>query len=157
MPDISSIGHGSVGPLDRSAPSHGRRVDDAPQRPEHDRRDGDRRGDRVELSDHARLLSRLRELPEVQARNIVQQEAPRIRECIAADAFPKSDDGLKAYMAEHPDSELDTAWAWTTGVNATVADMVHGVPPFPYVRESLAFLADKADMIVVSATCYIYS
>jgi phosphoglycolate phosphatase-like HAD superfamily hydrolase len=47
---------------------------------------------------------------------------------------------------------LDRAWAWTTAVNATVADMVHGVPPFPYVRESLAFLADKADMIVVSAT-----
>jgi phosphoglycolate phosphatase-like HAD superfamily hydrolase len=55
-------------------------------------------------------------------------------------------------MAEHPDLELDTAWAWTTGVNSTVADMVHGVPPFPYVRESLDLLADKADMIVVSAT-----
>ena len=47
---------------------------------------------------------------------------------------------------------MDQAWAWTTGVNATIADMVHGVPPFPYVRESLDFLADKADMIVVSAT-----
>jgi phosphoglycolate phosphatase-like HAD superfamily hydrolase len=94
----------------------------------------------------------LRERPEVQARNVVPPEAPRIREFIADDAFPKSNDGLKAYMAEHPDPELDRAWAWTTGVNATVADMVHGVPPFPYVRESLAFLADKADMIVVSAT-----
>jgi phosphoglycolate phosphatase-like HAD superfamily hydrolase len=30
--------------------------------------------------------------------------------------------------------------------------MVHGVPPFPWVRESLRALADKADMIVVSAT-----
>ncbi len=94
----------------------------------------------------------LRERPEVQARNVVPPEAPHIREFIAAAAFPKSNDGLRAYMAEHPDPELDTAWAWTTGVNATVADMVHGVPPFPYVRESLAFLADKADMIVVSAT-----
>jgi phosphoglycolate phosphatase-like HAD superfamily hydrolase len=94
----------------------------------------------------------LRERPEVQARNVVPPEAPRIREFIAADAFPKSNDGLKAYIAEHPDQELDRAWAWTTGVNATVADMVHGVPPFPYVRDSLAFLADKADMIVVSAT-----
>jgi phosphoglycolate phosphatase-like HAD superfamily hydrolase len=94
----------------------------------------------------------LRERPEVQARNVVPPEAPRIREFIADDAFPKSNDGLKAYMAEHPDPELDTALAWTTGINATVADMVHGVPPFPYVRESLAFLADKADMIVVSAT-----
>jgi phosphoglycolate phosphatase-like HAD superfamily hydrolase len=30
--------------------------------------------------------------------------------------------------------------------------MVHGVPPFPWVCESLSFLEDKADMIVVSAT-----
>jgi phosphoglycolate phosphatase-like HAD superfamily hydrolase len=30
--------------------------------------------------------------------------------------------------------------------------MVHGVPPFPYVRESLQLLAGQADMIVVSAT-----
>jgi phosphoglycolate phosphatase-like HAD superfamily hydrolase len=96
----------------------------------------------------------LRERPEVQARHVVPPEAPRIREFIADDGFPKSNDGLKAYMAQHPDSELDTAWAWTTGVNAAVADMVHGVPPFPYVRESLQFLADKADMIVVSATPY---
>jgi phosphoglycolate phosphatase-like HAD superfamily hydrolase len=44
------------------------------------------------------------------------------------------------------------AMDWTEAVNASIADMVHGIPPFPYVRESLAFLADKADMIVVSAT-----
>lgn len=94
----------------------------------------------------------LRERPEVRARNVVPPEAPCLRAFIADDAFPKSNDGLKAYMAKHPDPELDTAWAWTKGVNATVADMVHGVPPFPYVRESLASLADKADMIVVSAT-----
>ena len=30
--------------------------------------------------------------------------------------------------------------------------MVHGIPPFPYVHESLELLEDKADMIVVSAT-----
>ena len=94
----------------------------------------------------------LRERPEVQARRVEIPQAPRIREFIADDAFPKSNDGLQAYVAEHPDPELDTAWAWTTGVNATVADMVHGVPPFPLVRESLALLIDKADMIVVSAT-----
>jgi phosphoglycolate phosphatase-like HAD superfamily hydrolase len=94
----------------------------------------------------------LRERPEVQARRAAIPEVPRIREFIADDGFPKSNDGLKLYMAEHPDPELDTAWAWTTGVNGTVADMVHGVPPFPTVRESLDFLADRADMIVVSAT-----
>jgi phosphoglycolate phosphatase-like HAD superfamily hydrolase len=94
----------------------------------------------------------LRERPEVLRRNVKPPEANRIRDFIAADAYPKSNDGLEAYMALHPDLELDRAWAWTQAVNATVADMVHGVPPFPLVRESLAFLADKADMIVVSAT-----
>ena len=55
-------------------------------------------------------------------------------------------------MAGHPDLELQRALAWSLGVNASVTDMVHGVPPFPFVRESLDLLADKADMIVVSAT-----
>ena len=94
----------------------------------------------------------LRERPEVQARAVEPPEAARIREFIADDAFPKSNDGLRAYMEQYPDPELETAWEWTTGVNATIADMVHGVPPFPWVRESLGFLAGKADMIVVSAT-----
>ncbi len=94
----------------------------------------------------------LRDRPEVRARGIEPPEAPRIREFIANEDYPKSNDGLYAYMIRYPDPELDQAMAWTAGVNATISDMVHGVPPFPYVRESLDFLADKADMIVVSAT-----
>jgi len=94
----------------------------------------------------------LRERPEVLARHAAIPEAPHVREFIADKAFPKSNNGLKAYILKHPNPELDTAWAWTTGVNASVADLVHGVPPFPYVRESLQYLAAKADMIVVSAT-----
>jgi phosphoglycolate phosphatase-like HAD superfamily hydrolase len=97
----------------------------------------------------------LRERPEVQARHVLPPEAARLREFIADDRFAKSNDGLAAYMVEgyrSSDPELARAWDWTTGVNATIADMVHGVPPFPWLRESLAFLADKADMIVVSAT-----
>ena len=94
----------------------------------------------------------LRERAEVQARGIEPPKAPRLREFISDDGFPKSNDGLAAYMAAHPDPELETAMAWTEGVNAAVAEMVHGVPPFPWVRESLAALADTADLIVVSAT-----
>ncbi len=94
----------------------------------------------------------LQERPEVQRRGAPIPDATKIRAFIADDAYPKSNAGLQAYMAAHPDPELDRAWAWTTGVNATVADVVHGVPPFPFVRESLAYLSDQADMIVVSAT-----
>lgn len=93
----------------------------------------------------------LRERPEVQARHVKIPEAKRIREFIKS-SQPKSNDGLKAYKAEYPDPELDLALTWSEAVNATIADMVHDVPPFPYVRESLEFLRDKADMIVVSQT-----
>ena len=37
-------------------------------------------------------------------------------------------------------------------MNAAVAEMVRGVPPFPCVRESMRALSEKADILVVSAT-----
>jgi phosphoglycolate phosphatase-like HAD superfamily hydrolase len=99
-----------------------------------------------------KVFDLLRERPEVQRRQVAIPEAPRIRDFIAAADYPKSNDGMQAYMAAHPDPELDKALTWSLAVNATIADMVHGIPPFPYVRESLEFLLDKADMIVVSQT-----
>ena len=93
----------------------------------------------------------LRERPEVIARGAKITEAKKLREFMAS-GQPLSDAGLKVYMAEHSDPELDKAWGWTKAVNASIADMVHGVPPFPYMRESLQALQDKADVVVVSAT-----
>jgi len=90
--------------------------------------------------------------PEVAARGVEIPAVPRLREFIDDDDFAKSNDGLAAYMSEHPDPELERAMAWTEGVNAAVGEMVHGVPPFPGVRESLAVLEKQADLIVVSAT-----
>jgi len=98
------------------------------------------------------VLDLLRERPEVIARKVDIPQASRIREFIADDAYPKSNDGLRAYLAAHLDPELECAQAWSLAVNATIADMVHGIPPFPYVSESLEYLLDKADMIVVSQT-----
>lgn len=95
----------------------------------------------------------LRERDEVIRRKVSIPQADAIRAFIEQDKHPHSNDGLSGYIAEHPDEpDLERAMAWTTAVNDTVADMVHGVPPFPYVRESLEAMADKADMIVVSAT-----
>ena len=71
----------------------------------------------------------LQERPEVKARGVKITEAKKLREFMAS-GQALSDSGLKAYMAEHPDPELDKAWGWTNGVNATIADMVHGVPPW---------------------------
>ena len=93
----------------------------------------------------------VRERPEVQARNVKVPEAKYIRAFIDS-SYPQSNDGLKAYKEANPDPELDLALEWSEAVNATIADMVHHIPPFPYVRESLQKLYDKADMIVVSQT-----
>ena len=48
--------------------------------------------------------------------------------------------------------ELRRVLAWSNAVNASVADIVRGVPPFPFVRDSLARAACHADIMVVSAT-----
>jgi phosphoglycolate phosphatase-like HAD superfamily hydrolase len=99
----------------------------------------------------------LRERPEVIRRGAVIPQAPRIREFITAaetvgSGVALSNDGLRSYMARHPDPELERALAWSLAVNDSISDIVRGVPPFPFVREGLEYLADKADMIVVSAT-----
>ena len=95
----------------------------------------------------------LRKREAVIRRNVSIPQADAIRAFIEQDTYPHSDAGLSSYMADRPDeTDLARGLAWTTGVNTTVADMVHGVPPFPYVRESLDAMFDKADMIVVSAT-----
>jgi len=93
----------------------------------------------------------LRERPEVIARGATITEAKKVRDFMTS-GQPLSDAGLKAYMAEHPDPELDKAWSWTKGVNASIADTVRGVPPFPFMRESLQALQGRADVVVVSAT-----
>ena len=99
-----------------------------------------------------KVFDLLRERPEVIKRGVAIPEAPHIRAFIADDAYPGSNDGMQAYKDAYPNPELDTAMAWSLAVNATIADMVHGIPPFPYIRESLELLIDKADMIVVSQT-----
>ena len=92
MPDISSIGPGSVGPINRPTGS------DASQRRTDSADTTARRNDRVELSDHARLLDQLRELPNVR-QDLVQQ----IRDAIAKGQYEtpeKIDRALESLFAD---------------------------------------------------------
>lgn len=98
------------------------------------------------------VLDLLRERVEVQQRGVVIPQVDALQAFIAQERYPHSDDGLAAFMADHPDPVLAQGLRWTTAINDAVAEMVRGVPPFPYVRESLAAMIDRADMIVVSAT-----
>jgi phosphoglycolate phosphatase-like HAD superfamily hydrolase len=93
----------------------------------------------------------LRERPEVAARQAQIPQAPRLREFIAS-GQPLSNEGLEAYRRGRPDPELDRAMDWSVAVNKSIADIVHGLPPFPWVRESLQHIAARADSVVVSQT-----
>lgn len=93
----------------------------------------------------------LRERPEVIKRRATIPKAPRIREFMAQ-ATAQSNDVLAEWVARTGDLELALALEWSKAVNATIADMVHGVPPFPYVCESLELMTRHADAIVVSQT-----
>ncbi|HEY5583968.1 MAG TPA: HAD family hydrolase [Ruminiclostridium sp.] len=59
---------------------------------------------------------------------------------------------LEKAVNETNDPVLARTLKWSKAVNATIDDMVHGVPPFPYVSESLEKVSKYADAIVVSAT-----
>ena len=67
-----------------------------------------------------------------------------------------SNDGLKQAIDKAKDpqakAELEHALAWSEKVNEAIGQIVKGMPPFPYVRESLEKITPLADVIVVSAT-----
>jgi phosphoglycolate phosphatase-like HAD superfamily hydrolase len=88
---------------------------------------------------------------EVQRRGVKLPEVPSLRKWVETET-KLANPGLKQLVETTGDSILKQTLDWSEAVNATIADMVHGVPPFPYIRDSLAALAPKADMIVVSAT-----
>ncbi len=59
---------------------------------------------------------------------------------------------LEIEVIKTDDEVLKRALKWSYAVNDTVAEIVRGVEPFPYVRKSLGLAYDNCDMIVVSAT-----
>jgi len=81
-------------------------------------------------------------------------------------SIPSSDD-LDAWMAREPKHTLATLKSeiqergnhalqpvldWSLAVDAQIQDIVHGVPPFPGVRETLQRLQGRADAMVISQT-----
>ncbi len=95
----------------------------------------------------------LAERPEVQKRGVKMPEVPTLREW-AGKETKLGNPALEEAVKSTNDAILTKALAWSKAVNATVADIVHGVPPYPYVRESIEKLSESADIIIVSATPY---
>lgn len=67
-----------------------------------------------------------------------------------------SNDGLKKAIEKTSDpeakNELELALDWSERVNRAIEEIVKGIPPFPYVLQSLEKIRSLADVIVVSGT-----
>jgi phosphoglycolate phosphatase-like HAD superfamily hydrolase len=93
----------------------------------------------------------LSEWPEVVEREAEIPAARPLREWIARET-KLGNPTLADEVEKTSDPVLRQALDWSLAVNKSVADMVHGVPPFPHVRRSLEKVVDRADVIVCSAT-----
>ncbi len=93
----------------------------------------------------------LAERPEVQRRGVKLPEVPTLRDWAKTEKA-LGNPQLKSAIEKTGDPVLKRALAWSEAVNASIAEMVHDVPPFPFVRESFEALSKKADMICVSQT-----
>ncbi len=59
---------------------------------------------------------------------------------------------LKKYAAEINDPFINLTLEWSLKVNEDIANLVFGITPFPFVKESLQKMKPLADIIVVSQT-----
>jgi len=98
-----------------------------------------------------KVFDLLREWPDVQRRQVKIPVAQPLREWIERET-KLGNPALQQEVQLTGDPILTRALEWSMAVNNTVADMVHGVPPFPFVRESLKEISRWADIIVCSAT-----
>jgi len=93
----------------------------------------------------------LKEWPEVQRRQCPIPEARSLREWIKRET-KLGNPALKAEVERTADPVLKLALTWSEAVNDAIADLVHDVSPFPFVRESLVKITQWADVLVCSAT-----
>lgn len=98
-----------------------------------------------------KVFELLRERPEVKRSIVTIPDARPLKDWVERETS-LGNPALIKEVEKTADPLLTLALEWSEAVNAAIADMVTGVPPFPGVKESLEKLQKKADVIVVSAT-----
>ncbi len=98
----------------------------------------------------ARALNLLRVRPQVQARNVAVPDTKALDEWLARET--KLGNATLASEVKNGNQGLAPVKVWSDAVNAAIEDIVHGVPPFPLVRESLEKLNQRADAMCISQT-----
>lgn len=99
-----------------------------------------------------RVMDLLSERYEVAQRGFTVPALQGLRDYVASGAA-LSNAGMQAYLDVHPSAgDVATTLQWSKDVNERIGRMVHGIPPFPHVRQSLEMIARQADIVIVSAT-----
>src|SRR5580765_3575458 len=97
-----------------------------------------------------RALNLLRERPQVQARAVTVADTRALDEWIGRET--KLVNATLNSEVQRGNQGLAQVKIWSDAVNQSIADLVHGVPPFPLVRESLEKLNRLADAMCISQT-----
>jgi phosphoglycolate phosphatase-like HAD superfamily hydrolase len=92
----------------------------------------------------------LRGRDEVRARGVAVPDGKNVADWTKRENRPSNDTLAAAIKAGN--KSLKPVMAWSRAVNTAIEDIVHGVPPFPLVRECMEKLTARADTIVVSQT-----
>jgi phosphoglycolate phosphatase-like HAD superfamily hydrolase len=98
-----------------------------------------------------KTLDLIQDWPDAMARGLNIPDLKPLRDFVKS-GLPQSNSSLENVLKENDDPLLARAMTWSKAVNAAVADIVKGVPPFPKVRECLDKIIAKADLAVVSGT-----
>jgi hypothetical protein len=96
----------------------------------------------------------LREMPRVKHAGVPIPELPHVREWVKTETTlgnPRLEQLVQGASGAKRE-ELQRLLDWSKTLNEYVEEIVHDLPPIPGVRDSLVRLADKADVMVVSAT-----
>ncbi|HOJ76917.1 MAG TPA: HAD family hydrolase [Bacillota bacterium] len=98
-----------------------------------------------------KTLELLQERAEVKNRGFKLPDLTPLREWINS-GVPLGNATLAEECQKTGDPVLKTTLEWSLAINKTVEEIVHDIPTFSYVKESLARLAPHVDMICTSQT-----
>lgn len=88
--------------------------------------------------------------PEVQARHVRMPDIAALEEWIKRET--KLGNATLNNEVKNGNQGLAHIKVWSDAVNRAVEDIVHGVPPFPLVRETLQKMNTRADCMCISQT-----
>jgi phosphoglycolate phosphatase-like HAD superfamily hydrolase len=99
----------------------------------------------------AKVIELLRDWPDAMRRGIHLPDMTPLENFIHS-GVPQGNPALQNLVEKTNDPVLALTLEWSKAVNRAIADMVEGVPPFPWVRECLDKLRPHADLAVISGT-----